>query len=83
MTFYLKIVDIIKISSGDNNFYQLIDKVLKSNKNVIISLGLLDDQEIEYLIKYIWKNWKKKLTKSIFLALCIIVPSTRGTCRFI
>ena len=45
---------------------------MKSNKNVIISLGLLDDQEIEYLIKYIWKKiGKKKTNKKVFFLHCV------------
>ena len=37
-----KYVDCFKISSGDNNYYELIDKVLSFKKLTIISTGLLD-----------------------------------------
>ena len=36
-----KYVDYFKISSGDNNYFQLIEKVLSFKKPTIISTGLL------------------------------------------
>ena len=48
-----KIVDIIKISSGDNNFNDLIKNSVKSNKELIISTGLTSLKEIESLKKFI------------------------------
>jgi len=53
--FLNKIVDCFKISSGDNNYYQLIEKVLNFKKNTIISTGLLDYKEIINLYKLIKK----------------------------
>ena len=53
--FLNKIVDCFKISSGDNNYYQLIKKVLNFKKNTIISTGLLDYKEIINLYKLIKK----------------------------
>ena len=41
-----KIVDIIKISSGDNNFKDLIKSSVKSNKELIISTGLTSLKEM-------------------------------------
>ena len=48
-----KIVDIIKISSGDNNFHDLIKNSVKSNKELIISTGLTSLKEIVDLKKFI------------------------------
>lgn len=64
--FLNKIVDIFKISSGDNNYYDLIKKVFSFKKKIIISTGLLNHLEIENLIKFIKKN-KFPLQKVFFL----------------
>ena len=64
--FLNKIVDIFKISSGDNNYFDLIKKVFSFKKQVIISTGLLNHLEIETLIKFIKKN-KFPLHKVFFL----------------
>lgn len=61
-----KFVDYFKISSGDNNYFQLIEKVLSFNKPVIISTGLLNFSEIKKLVKFIKKN-KFPLSKISFL----------------
>ena len=50
-----RIADAIKISSGDNNFFEIIDLCLGYNKNVIISLGLLDHRETSKNIKNLIK----------------------------
>lgn len=56
-----KIVDIIKISSGDNNFNDLIKNSVRSNKELIISTGLTSSKEIEGLKKFIQNlNYIKK-----------------------
>ena len=47
------IVDIIKISSGDNNFIPLIDICIKFKKPTIISTGLLTEKEIYKLYNYL------------------------------
>ena len=57
--FLNKIVDCFKISSGDNNFFELIQKVLSFKKPVIISLGLLTFSEIIKLEKFVWYGFKK------------------------
>lgn len=64
--FLNKIVDIFKISSGDNNYYDLIKTVCSFNKNIIISTGLLNHLEIDKLIKFI-KKIKFPLQKVFFL----------------
>ena len=67
--FLNKCVDYFKISSGDNNYYQLIEKVLSFKKPVIISTGLLNNSGIKDLLKFIKK--KKFPMKKIFLLHCV------------
>ena len=66
-SFLNRIVDCFKISSGDNNFFELIEKVLSYNKPVIISLGLLSVSEIIKLERFI----KTKKNKKIYFLHCI------------
>lgn len=51
-------VDMIKISSGDNQYLELIDEVLKFNKKTIFSTGLLDKKELKKFIFLIKKKSK-------------------------
>jgi N,N'-diacetyllegionaminate synthase len=70
--FLIKNTDIIKIASGDNNFYPLIDKVLKSKKPIIISTGMTNALQIKNLTNYIIKAIGKKATeKRISLLHCV------------
>jgi N,N'-diacetyllegionaminate synthase len=64
--FLSKIVDCFKISSGDNNYYQLIEQVLKFKKNTIISTGLLNFKQTINLYKFI-KKLKFNNSKMAFL----------------
>lgn len=70
--FLIKNSDIIKIASGDNNFFPLIDKVVSSTKNVIISTGLLDISEINFLRDRIYKLIGKELAhKRVAFLHCV------------
>ena len=51
--FLNNIQPIFKISSGDNNFIQLINTVFEFKKNTIISTGLANESEIDT----IYRNW--------------------------
>lgn len=64
-----KCVDYFKISSGDNNYYPLIEKVLSFKKPIIISTGLLDNQGIVDLLRKIKKE--KFPMKKVFLLHCV------------
>jgi N,N'-diacetyllegionaminate synthase len=64
-----KIVDCFKISSGDNNYFELIDKVLTFKKHTIISTGLLNKLEILNLVKHIKK--KKFPLKKVYFLHCV------------
>jgi N,N'-diacetyllegionaminate synthase len=64
--FLNKIVDCFKISSGDNNYYQLIEQVIKFKKSTIISTGLLNFKEIINLYRFV-KKLKFANSKIAFL----------------
>ena len=51
---------IFKISSGDNNFYPLIDTVAKFRKPVILSTGAADTLAIKNVYNRISKIWSSK-----------------------
>ncbi len=70
--FLLKNTDAIKIASGDNNFFPLIEKVLISRKPLIISTGMTNLKNLKYLVKTIKKKiGKRKLKKNLFLLHCV------------
>ena len=56
--FLEQIVDAIKISSSDNNFFPLLKTVFSGDKPVIISTGLSNNEEIEDTLKYILSKHK-------------------------
>tara|TARA_B100000965_G_C19518594_1_gene725369 strand:- start:135 stop:1118 length:984 start_codon:yes stop_codon:yes gene_type:complete len=58
---------IFKISSGDNNFYGLIEKIANFQKNIIISTGLTDDKDLKIIQKKIFNIWKNKKLTLCFL----------------
>ena len=70
--FLIKNSDLIKIASGDNNFFPLIDKVLKAKKPIIISTGMMNSFQINSLIKYIVRAiGKTAAEKRISLLHCV------------
>jgi len=72
LKFLIRNSSIVKISSGDNNNYHFIDKILEKNKTCIISTGFLSQREIDYLImKLIKKFGKKKISKNLKILHCI------------
>ena len=64
---------IFKISSGDNNFYQLIEKVASFKKSMIISTGVADIDTIRNAYKKILKVWslKKKRNQNLAFLHCV------------
>ena len=68
-----KLVPAYKISSGDNNYFELIDKVLETKKPVIISTGLSDNKEIKKLVNYLKKynKFMTKLSENLTLLHCV------------
>ena len=70
--FLIKNVDLIKIASGDNNFFPLIEKVLKSKKSIIISTGMMNISQIKSLTNFIYKLiGKKSAEKRVSLLHCV------------
>ena len=70
--FIKKNCKIIKIASGDNNFYDLINIVLDFKKQLIISTGMMNDANVEKLIKFILeKKGYKFLNNNLSLLHCI------------
>jgi len=66
--FLKKIHTIFKISSGDNNHFPMIDRILSFNKPLIISTGLLNISQVEKLYSYIKK---KKHSNELILMHCV------------
>jgi N,N'-diacetyllegionaminate synthase len=70
--FLKKNCKIIKIASGDNNFYDLIKIFLDYKKQLIISTGMMDIIDINKLIKFIVKKKGKKfLRNNLSLLHCV------------
>jgi len=69
--FLSKNSDIIKIASSDNNFYKLIEIVLKSKKPIIISTGLTNIAEIKKIVLFSKKILKNKFKEHFALLHCV------------
>ena len=70
--FLRKNCKIIKIASGDNNFYDLINIFLDFKKQLIISTGMMNDTNVEQLIKFILKKKGYKfLNNNLSLLHCV------------
>ena len=52
---------IFKISSGDNNFYQLIEKVVSFGKPIIVSTGVADTKTIKKIYHKILKTCRLEI----------------------
>ena len=73
--FLNNIQNIFKISSGDNNFYDLIRTVVKFNKELIISTGFLNIKNIKEIYKYLISIKDKKKLKLHFLHCISCYPT--------
>ena len=70
--FLIKNSDTIKIASGDNNFFPLIEKILNLKKSLIISTGMTDIKDLKYLIKTIEDRiGKENMKNKISLLHCV------------
>ena len=66
------IVDAIKISSSDNNFFPLLKTIFSGDKPVIISTGLLGIKEIEDILNYIFSISKNiNIKNELALLHCV------------
>ena len=70
--FLKKNCKIIKIASGDNNFYDLINIFLDFKKQLIISTGMMNVTDVEQLINFIVKKKGNNFLKNnLSLLHCI------------
>ena len=71
--FLNSIQPIFKISSGDNNFYPLIDIVSSFGKPLIVSTGAADTNDIKRVYDKISKIWssKKKSHRNLAFLHCV------------
>jgi len=58
--FISEIADAIKISSGDNNFFPLLEAVAKTNKPLILSTGLANINQINVAKDIVENIWNQK-----------------------
>ncbi len=68
-------VDMIKIASSDNNYYDLINKVLSFKIPTIFSTGLLDKDNLKKFLKYI-KTKSKNFSENYFLHCVSSYPTS-------
>lgn len=47
------IVDAYKIASGDNTFYPLLDQVSRTNRPLVVSTGLSDEENVRRLVAFV------------------------------
>lgn len=64
---------IFKISSGDNNFYRLIDTVARFGKPLILSTGVADIKLLKKIYDKVSKisSFKKKIDKNLAFLHCV------------
>ena len=62
----------IKVASGDNNFYDLIEYLMNKNKKIIISSGLSTIRDLKNLVRFILKKkGEKYLKNNLILMHCV------------
>ena len=70
--FLNKIQKIFKISSSDNNYFHLIEKIAHFDKDIIISTGLSDIKLLKTIDKIVSQIWKKnKIKKKLAFTHCV------------
>jgi N,N'-diacetyllegionaminate synthase len=70
--FLKKNLKVIKIASGDNNFFPLIERLLDKKKKLIISTGLTNAKDIIFLKKFLYNILGKQIAhKNIALLHCV------------
>lgn len=67
-----KLAPAIKVASGDNNFFPLLERIAATAKPIILSTGLATFDDIRAAKKAIEKVWlEKKITQSLALLHCV------------
>ncbi len=67
--------EVIKVASGDINFYPTIDEIIKLKKKIILSTGNATSEEIDRTVKYIKKKSKRSY-KDLALLHCVSLYPT-------
>lgn len=85
--FLNSIVDAYKIASGDNDFFPLIDEIVRTGKPVILSTGASQPDQIKRTVSYISESCQKN-QKPCHLALlhcvsCYPVPDEQANLQSI
>tara|TARA_A100000164_G_scaffold341883_1_gene338996 strand:- start:90 stop:1094 length:1005 start_codon:yes stop_codon:yes gene_type:complete len=67
------LVSAYKISSGDINYFQLLERVAKKFKPIILSTGMSTIPEIKSSLNFIKKEWDKQFKKQtqIYILHCV------------
>ncbi len=67
------LVPAFKIASGDNNFFPLIDTIVKTRKPIILSSGLTDLDEIKLTVDHIKKMWARDgICQDLAVLHCVV-----------
>ena len=70
--FLNNLVPAFKISSGDNNFYPLIEQIAQFGKPIILSGGLADDRQLHYSKLFIENFWNNlNIKQEIAILHCV------------
>jgi N,N'-diacetyllegionaminate synthase len=78
------IVDGLKIASGDNDFYPLLERVSRSAKPMIVSTGLSDELQVDRTLNCIRRN--RETLDNVALLHCVVaypVPDEQASLRSI
>lgn len=75
---FKKIQNIFKIASGDNNYLELIKKITKLKKSIIISTGLTDKKNFLLIKKFLNKNCSKRFIEN---DLCVMHCVSSYPCK--
>ena len=68
-----KLVPAFKISSGDNNFFPLIEVVAQTGKPIILSAGLTDMEQITATRDFIQTVWSKSgINQEMTVLHCVV-----------
>jgi N,N'-diacetyllegionaminate synthase len=66
------IVDAYKIASGDNDFFPLIDQVVRTGKPMIVSTGASHLDQVKKTVSYILKSWKHQdISSDLAILHCV------------
>ena len=67
-----RLVPAFKISSGDNNFFPLIDAIAQTGKPIILSTGLADLEEITVTRDFINGKWRENsISQDMAMLHCV------------